>query len=411
MLQSLNSLAYVFIFIALYFEVFLLVTFFEKRSTLKHEESQRPTSTPRVSVIVPCWNEEKTIAGTIDSLLALDYPAPLLEIIVVDDGSTDGTAAILKRYALQNPQVTILTKENGGKHTALNLGIQHASGDIIGCLDADSFVNPEALHEVIKYFEDPKTMAVTPAVRIWKPHTMLQLTQQIEYEMGIFLRKVFAMLGALTVTPGPFSFFRKQVFQDLGGYRHAHNTEDMEYAMRMQHAQYPIVNAHTAHVYTNAPSTLRALYRQRLRWTYGFLANARDYRDLFFNKKFGNVGFLTLPFGVLSIFTAIFMMWLVAVNTVHFLIQKIAIWRIVGFHIGLPHFDIFFFDTSTLLFLEVVAVLFVLFAIYGGKLLTKSALRPRVNLLYFILIYGLLASVWLSGAVYHFARSRAVAWR
>lgn len=411
MLQSLNSLAYVFIFIALYFEVFLLVTFFEKRSILKREESQRVSKTPRVSVIVPCWNEEQTIAGTIDSLLKLDYPASLLEIIVVDDGSTDKTPTILRDYALKNSQVTVLTKENGGKHTALNLGIQHATGDIIGCLDADSFVNPEALHEILKYFEDPKTMAVTPAVRIWQPRTVLELTQQIEYEMGIFLRKIFAMLGALTVTPGPFSFFRKQVFKELGGYRHAHNTEDMEYAMRMQYARYPIVNAHTAHVYTNAPKTFHALYRQRLRWTYGFLANARDYRDLFFNPKFGNVGFLTLPFGVLSIFTAIFMMWLIIANAVHLILQKIEMWRILGFHIGLPHFDMFFFNTSTLLFLEVVAVFFVLFAIYGGKSLTKSALRPRVNLLYFILFYGFFASLWLGGAVYHFARSRAVTWR
>ena len=113
-------------------------------------------------------------------------------------------------------------------------------------------------------------------------------------------------MGALYVTPGPFSIFRKKVFDDLGNYRHAHNTEDMELAMRMQAHHYKIVNCHKAYVHTIAPYNLHHLYKQRLRWTYGFLKNALDYRFLFFKKKYGNLGLFIMPLATFSIFSAVY---------------------------------------------------------------------------------------------------------
>lgn len=414
MLSILNNLAYLSLFSALYFEVFLLITFLEGRKTVKEETASKPARLPLVSIIVPCWNEENTIAKTLDSLLALEYPKERYEIIVINDGSTDNTQKTLETYAT-HPHLSIFHKENGGKHTALNMGIEKARGEIIGCLDADSLVAPDALREIVKYFDDTETMAVIPAIQVWQPRTLLQHLQRTEYEIGIFVRKSFAMLSALAVTPGPFSFFRKSVFETLGGYRAAHHTEDMELAMRMQKAHYKIVNAHTARVYTNTPATLKMLYKQRLRWAYGFIQNARDYRELLFNRHYGNVSFFTLPLGIFSIFSALVMFLLAGANTIQLITQKIGEWSAVNFNLTLhtPTFDLFYFNTTTIVILEVVAIFLMLTIVMSGRNLARGTYRPGFDVLYFFLffLYGFLAPLWLGSAVWRVARARTVSWR
>lgn len=407
-----TAFIYVSLFMTLYFEVFLLVTFIERRKDLAAEESRTATATPSVTIIVPCWNEESTVAGTLDSLRALDYPKDHLEIIVVNDGSTDGTEAVLEAYRAEHPEITFISKENGGKHTALNAGIAIARGEIIGCLDADSFVAENALREVVKYFDDPTAMAVTPSVRVWKPEGILQRMQEAEYDMSIFLQKALSFLGALTVTPGPFSFFRARVFKELGGYRHAHSTEDMEYAMRMQKAGYKIVNAHTARVFTKTPKTIKTLYKQRRRWTYGFLANARDYHELFFKTRYGNVSILTMPFRFFSIFSSLILVGIILVNFGSFIARKFAEWSAIdfAFSFGAPTFDLFYLNVNTLVFMEAIVVIFALSLIVAGKLLAKKHPIGR-DILYFFFLYGILAPLWIGSAVWNFLRSRSVAWR
>ena len=407
-----SNFIYVSLFMTLYFEVFLLVTFLERRKEVTKEEAHTSTATPPVTIIVPCWNEESTVAGTLDSLRALDYPKELLQVIVVNDGSTDGTQAVLEAYHREHPEVTVLTKENGGKHTALNAGIAIARGEIVGCLDADSFVAENALREIVKYFDDSEAMAVTPSVRVWKPEGVIQRMQEAEYDMSIFLQKALAMLGALTVTPGPFSFFRTRVFKELGGYRHAHSTEDMEYAMRMQKAGYKIVNAHTARVFTKTPKTIKTLYKQRRRWTYGFLANARDYRELFFKTRYGNVGVLSMPFRFFSIFSSLILVGIIVSNFGTLIVRKISEWRAVNFDLSFsaPHFDSFYLNLNTLMMLEAVVLTFALSLIIAGKVLAKKHPLGR-DIIYFFLLYGFLAPLWLGSAVWNFLRARSVAWR
>ena len=197
------------------------------------------------------------------------------------------------------------SKENGGKHTALNFGLSQSKSELIGCLDADSYVDKDALKHIVQYFEDKQTMAVTPSVKIYQPKNILQMIQSVEYGWGIFIRKVLAYLGALYVTPGPFSIFRREVFEKIGSYRHAHNTEDLEIALRMQAHHMKIANAHNARVYTVAPDTLKKLYKQRLRWTFGFIKNVIDYKFIFFRKQYGNLGIFILPMASVSIISGI----------------------------------------------------------------------------------------------------------
>ena len=160
-----EAVLYLVLFLAIYFEVFALLTFISRDAKYRREKKRLEAGFPSVAVIVPCFNEESTIGGTVESLLALDYPTDKLEIVLINDGSTDNTCAVMDCHA-SHPQVTVIHKENGGKHTCLNIGAKHTHAEFIGCLDADSFVHPGALREIIPHFDDPSVAAVTASMTV-----------------------------------------------------------------------------------------------------------------------------------------------------------------------------------------------------------------------------------------------------
>jgi cellulose synthase/poly-beta-1,6-N-acetylglucosamine synthase-like glycosyltransferase len=408
-----SALLYVILFISLYFEVFLFVTYFEKRGVIKNEKmGVTPKFYPSVTIIVPCYNEEKTILNTLNSLLALVYPKEKLSIIVVDDGSTDKTSEVATLFK-QKQNIRIIRKENGGKYTALNLGLLKSESDVVGCLDADSFVEPQALLNIIPYFEDPSTMAVVPSIIVDRPQTILQMVQHIEYYWGVFLRKALSYLGALYVTPGPFTLFRREVFAQLGDYVEGHKTEDLEFALRMQKNGYKIVNAHGAHVHTVSPRTLKSLYVQRVRWTYGFLKNVIDYKGMFFKKEYGNLGMLVLPMATATIFTALFAMGL----TLWALGEQIAtaLDRIatVGFSFSFDNFriDWFYFTVDGVLLVSAALSLFTILLVLLGKKIAEGNMQLSRGVIYFFFIYPLITPLWLAKAVYNVVLSRRVVWK
>ncbi len=410
MVEISQIIPHIFLFAALYFQIFLLVTFFENKETIGKQASSINTNYPSVAVLVPCYNEEKTVGGTIESLLALDYPKDKLHIVIIDDGSTDRTFEKMRSFE-HYPQVTLLQKENGGKHTALNLGISYANTELVGCLDADSFVAPNALIEIVKCFDDATVMAVTPAVKVWNPKNILERIQRAEYNMGIFFRKMFGVMNAIQVTPGPFSLFRKKVFDELGGFKEAHNTEDMEIALRMHSKHYRIENAHTAYVYTVAPKTIKALYKQRVRWTSGFLNNVLDYRFMLFNKKYSHLGALTLPFSIISVFSAVYMAGLILVHLIKYMLGKLVQFQAVGIGWGKVQVDWFFLDTQSLAILTSITLVVTLFILFNGKKLSEGNMKPSSDILYFLLFYGFLAPLWLTKAVYNVAFSKKGSWK
>lgn len=405
---------YASLFISLFFEVFLVITYLERRDELKDEEA-KPNSLnfPTTTIIVPCFNEEKTILKTIDSLLSLDYPKNKLNIYIIDDGSTDNSQEVLKTL-IGNPQITIDKKENGGKHTALNHVLEKIDSDLVGCLDADSFVDSLALKRIVTHFDDPEVMAVTPAVKVFEPKTVLQLIQHVEYGWGIFLRKMLSYLGALYVTPGPFSIFRTKVFRELGGYRAAHHTEDLEMALRMQTNHYKIVNAHDASVYTVTPETLSTLYKQRVRWTYGFLNNVIDYKFLFFKKEYGNIGLYILPMATISIFTGLYFMANFIISTVMTLVENIIKFNTVGLTLNLENiftFDWFFFNTDSPVFITAIIFMLSITILILSRIMSDKKFHFSIDLIYFITIYAFIVPLWLSKAVWNTLFAKEITWR
>lgn len=404
---------YAFLFLSLYFEVFLLMTFLEKGAFSKQKQITRESLAddllPHVAIFVPCFNEQKTVGNTLRSLLALEYPKAKFEIIAVDDGSTDNTYNVLREFE-NHEQVHVLQKKNGGKHSAMNEALKHTDADIIGCLDADSFVAPSALRYIAEHFTDPTVAAVTPSIKVHNAKGLVQTIQKAEYSLSIFIRKVFSLLDAVFITPGPFSFFRRSAIEHVGLWRHAHSTEDLEMGLRLQKYHYKIENEPLADVYTTAPANLAALFRQRVRWTYGFLKNAVDYRFMFFNTDYGNLGLAILPVSLFSVASALYVFGLLFWNVGVFFTEQFIKFQTVGVSVPAPQFDVFYVSTSTMLSVTLVLVVLTVALMIIGKRLARDKLFTADMPIY-LMLYGFIAPSWLATAVFKAVTSTGVKWR
>lgn len=412
-----NIVFHIIIFLAVYAQVFFLLTFIENRKKIiTRTKDIKLHKYPGVTIIVPCFNEETTIFHTIRSLLALNYPKNKLNLLLVDDGSTDGTWNILSKFAKYS-NVKVFQKENGGKYNALNLGLENSETEFVGCLDADSLVDKETLVRIMSYFEkDASIMAVAPAVVVNNPKGIVQNAQKVEYNLGVYFKKMLAFMGGIHVTPGPFTIFRKKVFDDLGPYRHAHNTEDMEIAYRMQKNYYKIEHCNDAYVYTNTPLTIPKLFKQRLRWIYGFINNTLDNKDLILNKKYGNFSLFTLPAGMITIFAVSYVFGRSLYSIGHFIFSKIIEFQTVGFNVTAWSFDfdLFFVNTQTSLFVTICVFSIVIFSILMGRNMAGSK-KGKSNFIsetaFYFLVFTFIAPFWVVKAVYNTIMSKTPAWR
>ncbi len=365
---------------------------------------------PYVDVIVPVFNEEKTISKTIDSLLALDYPRDKYNIVVVNDGSTDNTLDALKRFH-DEKNIIVFSKKNEGKHTALNLGITNSKAEFVGCLDADSFVDREALKLIVRRFRNASVMAVTPSVVISDANNIIRKTQMAEYQYGNFVRKAFCAIGAIHIAPGPFSFYRKSVFEKVGMYRKAHNTEDMEMAMRLQKNRLKIVNEPKALVYTVGPNSIKKLYKQRVRWVSGFLANLIDYKGMVFNKKYGDLGLLVLPFAALGVFLSFFLFIKGILSISNSLWREFQKIYFGGLFFHAPNFDWFYLDTSAVSILGLILIMITIFTVWLGHKISTGKWHFSFEFIYYLTIYIIISPFWITKALYNTISSREASWR
>lgn len=403
---------YTLAFLSVYVQVFFLFTFLEKRKYIvKNPDILKLASYPSVTITIPCYNEERTIEATVKSLLALDYPKDKFNIFIVDDGSTDNTWSVLQGFK-DTQGIQIFHKENGGKHTCLNLGLEHCKTEFFGCLDSDSFVHPQALVRIMNVFaHDEYTMAVAPSIIVLDPKNILQNAQKVEYDMAVYIKKMLGFVGGIHVTPGPFSIFRKKVFDDLGNYRKAHNTEDQEIALRMQEHGYKIDHCPDAYVYTITPNTVMKLYRQRLRWIYGFIKNLIDYRRLIFRRKYGALAFFTLPSGIISIFGTCFMFGTIIYNISNFLYNKFIQFQVAGIsYTNDFKFDWFYLNTKAMLFISIILYLLVITSVMIGRYMAEKKASFSITILYFVVIYSIIAPFWLLKAVYNAILSKESSW-
>jgi GT2 family glycosyltransferase len=226
------------------------------------------TTTTFVSVLVPAYNEEKTIRKTLSTLQKSEHRN--FEAIVIDDGSTDRTAQVVQSISKNDPRIRCITKTNGGKSTALNLGFKEAKSDIIVTIDADTIFMPQTLTELIKPFDDPRVDAVCGNVEVGNANNLVTRLQSLEYiTCQNFDRRAFEELNCISVVPGATGAWRKHRVLELGGYADDTLTEDADITLSLLRSGGRIVYAPAARSQTEAPETFRALTKQRFRWCYG----------------------------------------------------------------------------------------------------------------------------------------------
>jgi cellulose synthase/poly-beta-1,6-N-acetylglucosamine synthase-like glycosyltransferase len=397
-----NIILSVVYLITLFYTIFWLITFLGS----EEERKKEPKHNPLVSVIVPAYNEEKSIRETLSSIVKLDYPKEKLDIIVVNDGSEDSTEEVVKGFISENRDynIKIINQENQGKWVAMNNALNIAKGEFFACLDADSVVSKDALKKMIPYFDDGNVAIVLPLIKVKNPRNMLQRFQHYEYIVNFFYKKIMGYLNCIHVSPGPFSIYRKSILEKLGGFREGHNTEDLEIALRVQKNNYKIIQLMNAEVYTYLPDNFKELYYQRNRWNKGALLNAWDYRKIIFNRKYGDFGMIQMPVVICSGFLAMAIMLLLLYYNI---VKPFA----SSFHnLSLVNFDIFSFIANMnfsinildfnyykiiiMLVILSVTVMIITFAHkYTHERMMKFGLFSLVS--YMFLYYLFLGFVWI----------------
>lgn len=407
-----NIVIYSVLFVGLYFQVFLLLSFLGSREGKKTNKiNLKQKHFPTVSIIVPCYNEEKTVERTMQSLLALSYPEDKLKVIVVDDGSRDNTWQVLQRFK-QEERIVLLQKQNeGSKYHALNFGLAHVDTDVVGCLDADSTVDVQALRmSIARFVEDPELMAVMPAMTIESPTTVWQHMQKVEYEMLTFGKYVLSLLNAVWCAPGPFTLFRTKVFDTLGGYEEAHHTEDLEICLRMINRGMKIGFTENSLVYTHGPATFGKLIKQRVRWIYGFVKNIQDYSFMLLRKRFGHVGLVILPISAVGIWAFLLLVPLLLFSIAtkgYTLYEQFAI---TGFHFDLSSFSWFYVNTTPTMLAVLFTLCVILFTVFAGRTILKQRRLVTADIAVFAL-YSYASMVWTTKALWNALRSKKSTWR
>jgi cellulose synthase/poly-beta-1,6-N-acetylglucosamine synthase-like glycosyltransferase/peptidoglycan/xylan/chitin deacetylase (PgdA/CDA1 family) len=251
-------------------------------------------SRPPVSVIVPAYNEEVGIAAAVRSLLASEYPD--FEVIVVDDGSTDGTVGVVAGIA--DSRLRLVTQSNAGKSTALNTGIAAARHDVLVMVDGDTVFETNTIATLVAPFADPQVGAVSGNTKVGNRRGLLGRWQHIEYVIGFNLdRRMFDVLQCMPTVPGAIGAFRRQTLRDVHGVSTDTLAEDTDLTMAICRAGWRVVYEPTALAWTEAPADLGQLWRQRYRWSYGTQQAMWKHRHAVFERgASGSLGRRGLPY-------------------------------------------------------------------------------------------------------------------
>lgn len=253
-----------------------------------------PMRTTRVSVLIPAFNEAKVIVASVARVL--DSTFAELQVVVVDDGSTDGTGELVRQAFGTNPHVTVLSLPNGGKAKALNAGLQLCSGEVVVALDADTQFEPHTISRLSRWFADPMVGAVAGNAKVGNRINMVTRWQALEYITAQNLeRRALAVMGAITVVPGAVGAWRRQTITDLGGFPDDTLAEDQDLTLAVQRAGLTVIFDDSAVAWTEAPDTLRALAKQRFRWAFGTLQCLWKHKSALLNPRAGTLGLLALP--------------------------------------------------------------------------------------------------------------------
>ena len=419
-----NILLWIAYITSLYFSIFLLLVYFDKKNIFKTEHSSlNPKAEPLVSILVPAYNEENTILKTLISIQELDYPKTKLEVIVIDDGSKDNTKQIVQEYIKDKPYFSLISHPNMGKAASMNKTLKMIKGEFFACLDADSFVHHLTLKKMLsQYYQKnyPNLAIITPAMKVYQPKNILQKIQWLEYLVIILIARVSSHLDSLYVAPGPFSLYRTEIIRRLGGFDEESIVEDQEIAYKVQKNNYRVTQCFDGYVYTVAPKQFKPFYRQRKRWYLGSIICLKKYKQMIANRKYGDFGMMQMTKNVLGYFFAITGITIAIYFLLKPLLEQLKSLIIIKFNIfpylanlnlKVNFLDLLLTDFRKgfiVLFLFIIGAMFFYYAHRNAN--EKMTKFGWLHLLpYFVFYYLMKGSILLLSLV-HFARNKKLKW-
>ena len=403
-------------FISLYLVIFWLLTLYEKGIKLKPRKLKR---FPFVTICIPAYNEEKNITETLQSVLNLDYPKDKIEIIVVNDGSKDNTKNVVKKLIKQNKNrnIILINQENKGKGAAMNNALKRAKGEFFIPLDADSIVNKEALQLLLPHFYNKNVAAVLPIVEVQHKSSIMRQIQHCEYLINFYYKRVMSSLNCIHVTPGPFSVYRKKVLVDLGGFDENNLVEDLEIAVRIQKANFEIVQTLETSILTKAPKTFLEFYKQRNRWYKGSLLNVFKYRKLVFNRTYGDFGVLQMPMVFISAFVSITLfLILVFWKILKPLITKIYDLSHIQFDFiplvtkGIKNYTILNLNFGPMFYGFVILFLGSIFLVLAHHRAGEKIRHNKKPIFFYIILYPIMIGLVWAGVIFDLIRGKIQKW-
>lgn len=312
-MEFLTILYFFYTFVAFYFLFIYILTYLQNSNQM--HEFYKPEKNYSLSIVVPCYNDSKTIIKNITSILESDYPG-LKKVIVVNDCSSDNSYEIVNDFCKNNPKVMLVQtpKNTGCAAGSKNYGAKFVKTELIGFSDSDSYIKIDSISKMIGFFNDPKMGAVTSRVLVSNRINKLATIQAIEYKIIAFTRKLLGFLEAIYVTNGPLSIYRKEAFDRVNGFDEKNLTEDIEITWHIVSDGWKIQMAIPSKSYTEVPTTIKSWFKQRIRWNVGGIQTIAKYRKKF--MEVGMLGLFIMPFFIFS--------WFIGLTGLFFLVYRLS---------------------------------------------------------------------------------------
>lgn len=395
-----------YIFVGLYMTSLMIFIYFPNRKRIFGYE---PGVAEPVSIVMPCYNESKTIGAAIESLLKLNYPNDMIEIIVVDDQSKDNSAEIVRRYAQKYSNVRLIVNErnSGGAAEPTNIGIKAAKYDYIAVADADSTPEPDALIKMIGFLQkDSSVGGVTCAVVARHPSRFFQKIQALEYAMIAWTRKLLDFVDAVYVTPGPFALYRKDVLFKVGLFDIKNLTQDIEIVWRMRLHGYRARMCLATRVASETPERFKQWWKQRVRWNIGGTQTLLKYKRYVFRK--GMLGAFIIPYFSFSLFIG-----LIGLGMYFYLIsRRVLIWTlstkysIYGSATLVRLNELSFAPSLLNIFGGLLFLLGIFFTFFGLGVMRekRTGFRNILNIMFYMIVYLVIYPFIMITGLYKLAR-------
>ncbi|MFB6115955.1 MAG: glycosyltransferase family 2 protein [Candidatus Nanosalina sp.] len=404
-------LAWILVASSIFLSAFYYAVYRAKSGSIS-KSFETPDEWPSVSILVPAYNEESVVGDSLENLLSIGYPD--LNVIFVDDASTDSTLKKAREFEDDSRLEIVALDKNRGKAGALNAGLEHTESELTAVQDADSVIEEEVLKTAVSRIEaEEETGAVIARIMPLKRNSFVRKLQVVEYMMTNFHRKLMSVVDILDITPGAFSIYQTEDLKDLGGFDVGNLTEDQDMAWRLRKKGRSIKMVYNVKSNTELPSNFRDLKGQRVRWARGYMYNLRKHSDILFSSEYGWFSRFHVPVQFIVALVSVAGLGLIGYGFLESMFNFLITVSTVGFTFSIPQMNL----AEALLSFQwkIYTPLFLGFFVTGAlvkEAYTESGrnIEHAGGLMFYFFAFFLVKAVFWSTAIFKELFSSTKAW-